>query len=132
MAYATKHTTRGKIYKHLKDYVWTFKPPRMYHCMETERLREEQRRVIEELRQETDHAFRIARLEINMRYNELCTMDNEDKDIGPNVINLCDSDDEDIQGKEVIDLTNDSDSDFSDPEFILDGYESMPESVFDE
>lgn len=125
MAYASKHTTRGKVYKHLKGYSWDYTPPQYYRNKEIERLRQEQRRLIEEKRQETQKQFEIARLEINMRYNELCSMDAEDKDIGPSVINLCNSD------EEVIDLTQDSDLDFSDPDFILDGYESMPESVFD-
>jgi len=130
MAYSSKHTTRGKVYKHLKGYSWDYVPPKAYRNIEIDRLRREQRGLIEAKRKETQHQFEVARLEINMRYNELCKMDVEDKDIGPSFMNLCDSDEEET--KEIIDLTHsDDDMDFSDPDFILDEYESMPESAFD-
>jgi hypothetical protein len=98
-----KRTTRGKVYRHLRDYSWTYAPPRQVKFHEVQTMQHDIMQKIEQFKEEQEEKFRTMRLEFNMRYNELCCMGNEDKDIGPNMMNTCTS------PENVIDLTYSSD-----------------------
>lgn len=76
-----------KVARHVHPYKFTYKPPYLLKKYHMERIQSDMVMALNRFKEEQDELFKILRMEFNMMYNELLSMDSEDA----NVIDLTDN-----------------------------------------
>lgn len=86
-----KQPSMPKVARHVHPYKFTYKPPYQLKKYHMERIQEDMVVALNRFKEEQDELFKILRMEFNMMYNELLSMDSEDT----SVIDLTDEIDDD-------------------------------------